>query len=702
MSNTNIKVGADMSSFDESIQKSANEATKSFEKIVNTVKASGSNVKKELREVTNAMQSLLSNGIGPTSEQYQKLAKRAGELKDAIADVNEEIQAQANDTRNMSLAFGALADGLNVFQAGQAAMALFGVENEDVTKTIQKMIAAQQVCNSIQAIGNSITSKSTLLGKAYAAVKGAIATRASIEAAAEGAATAATAGLTVAEGGATVATTALSAALNALPFVGIATAIAAASVGLIELAKHIINNTDEAKNAKAVLETLEEANKEAAKSFVDARLELDKYTIQIENFVGTEADEKKMVEELNQKYGDVLGTYKSLSEWKGTLISQGQAYCEMLEEEAKAQVLAAKMGELYVKSITGEIDAKDYASQVTPLRKAWEDTIVTVGSYRNLLRQTLTPEATPKKTSGASGGGRGGKRGSSGSITDTLHTMEQVDALIDSLKQKMNAETDLAKKLDLSNQLKQIQTFKSNIEEISAIKAPEGSTIADLTGKGEDFTESIKTRLADLGKVLDEFNQKQIERQTALQESIASFKESLSGNVGSMAEDFGMLAKMFQDGNISATDAAAGLALMGDALKDLGQSGPIAKAGATLAAIGQIILGFAQASAQAGSLGPFGWLAFVGAGLGAVASTIATIQGFNSGGIVRGAGAGDTVPAMLTPGEAVLTRNDQSRLWRMLKTGGSMGGAMPEVRLRIQGGDLVGVMGNYGTMTGKI
>ena len=701
MSNTNIKVGADMSSFDESIQKSANEAAKSFEKIVNTVKASGSNVKKELREVTNAMQSLLSNGIGPTSEQYQKLAKRAGELKDAIADVNEEIQAQANDTRNMSLAFGALADGLNVFQAGQAAMALFGVENEDVTKTIQKMIAAQQVCNSIQAIGNSITSKSTVLGKAYAAVKGAIATRASIEAAAEGAATAATAGLTVAEGGATVATTALSAALNALPFVGIATAIAAASVGLIELAKHIINNTDEAKNAKAVLETLEEANKEAAKSFVDARLELDKYTIQIENFVGTEADEKKMVEELNQKYGDVLGTYKSLSEWKGTLVSQGQAYCEMLEEEAKAQVLAAKMGELYVKSITGEIDAKDYASQVTLLRKAWEDTIVTVGSYRNLLRQTLTPEATPKKTSRASGGGRGGKRGSSGSITDTLHTMEQVDALIDSLKQKMNAETDLAKKLDLSNQLKQIQTFKSNIEEISAIKAPEGSTIADLTGKGEDFTESIKTRLADLGKVLDEFNQKQIERQMALQESIASFKESLSGNVGSMAEDFGMLAKMFQDGNISATDAAAGLALMGDALKDLGQSGPIAKAGATLAAIGQIILGFAQASAQAGSLGPFGWLAFVGAGLGAVASTIATIQGFNSGGIVRGAGAGDTVPAMLTPGEAVLTKNDQARLWRLLRGGGSTGIA-PDIHFTIRGSDLVGALTNLNDIAGKI
>ena len=85
-----------------------------------------------------------------------------------------------------------------------------------------------------------------------------------------------------------------------------------------------------------------------------------------------------------------------------------------------------------------------------------------------------------------------------------------------------------------------------------------------------------------------------------------------------------------------------------------------------------------------------------------MATLISTIQGFNQGGIVRGAGSGDTVPAMLTPGEAVLTRNDQARLWRLLKSGGSMGGAMPELRLRVVGSDLVGVMGNYGNMTGKI
>ena len=700
MANENIKVGADMTSFDQSMEQSAKKAEQSFYDIVNSVKKSSANVKKELRDITGAMTSMLAQGISPASAEYQRLAERAGALRDAISDVSEEINAQANDTRNMTLAFGAVGDALNVFQAGQATLSLFGVESEDAAEAIQKMMAAQQVLNSIQAIGNSLTSKSTLLGKAYATVKGMVTAGAGAQATAEGVAAVATTGLATAEGTATVATGALAIALNALPFVGIATAIGAAAVGLVELAKHIVNNTDEMKNAKAVMEAFEDVNNKAKQSYYEASIEIDKYRIMIENFVGSKKDEKKMVDELNNKYGDALGTYKTLSEWKGTLITQGQAYCEMLEEEAKAQALAAKMGELYAQSVSGEIDAKSYSAQVLKLRKAWEDTLVTIGAYKNLLRKPDTP-AEPVKPKGNRPSGSKGSTGPR-SITDTLHTMEQVDKMIADLTRKMNAETDLAKKLDLSNQLKQVQSFKDNIREISAITAPGNVKTSDLAGLGLPEPADLSKQLAELSAVLDSFNAKQTQQLLELQNAVSSFKENLSGDIGSVVDDFSMLARMLSDGSMSATDAAAGLVVMGNALKQLGSDGPIAKAGAVLAAIGQIILGFAQASAQAASLGPWGWLAFVGAGLASVAATISTIQGFNRGGIVRGAGSGDTVPAMLTPGEAVLTRNDQSRLWRMLKTGGSMGGAMPEVRLRIQGGDLVGVMGNYGTMTGKI
>ena len=145
MANENIRVGADMTSFDQSMEQSAKKAEQSFYDIVNSVKKSSSNVKKELREVQNAMTSMLANGVSPASAEYQKLAQRAGELKDAIGDVTEEINAQASDTRNMTLAFGALGDGITAFQAGQAALSAFGLESEDAAKAIQKMMAAQQL-----------------------------------------------------------------------------------------------------------------------------------------------------------------------------------------------------------------------------------------------------------------------------------------------------------------------------------------------------------------------------------------------------------------------------------------------------------------------------------------------------------------------------------------------------------------------------
>ena len=602
----------------------------------------------------------------------------------------------------MTLAFGALGDGITAFQAGQAALSAFGLESEDAAKAIQKMMAAQQLLNSVQALGNSITSKSTLLGKAYIAVKGLLTTGAGAQAVAEGAAATATTGLAAAEGGATVATTVLTAAINALPFV----AAAGAAVMFVGIMSELVSNAKETAHElellRATTEAVKEANGEGAKSYMGARLELDKYVHQITNFVGTAKDEKDLVEELNKKYGDQMGHYKTLRDWKNTLISQSDSYCKMLAEEAKAQALSAKMGELYAKQVTGEISFKDYTTQVNALRSAWENALDGVQLYKTILKTTPRVNEVVgdgNKSSGKSGGKSGGGKKTT-NITETLHTMEQVDSLISSLWQKINAEGDLAKKLDLTNQLKQVEGFKKSLEDVMVRKSPVSVSASDLAGLPNK--QDLSKELADLGEVLDKFNEEQMQRMLDLQQSLADFKDSLSGSMGSVVEDFSMLAKLFQDGNISATDAAAGLVVLGDALKQMGSDGPIAKAGAVLAAIGQIILGFAQASAQAASLGPWGWLEFVGAGLGAVAATISTIQGFNRGGIVRGAGSGDSVPAMLTPGEAVLTRNDQARLWRLLKSGGSMGGAMPEVRLRIQGGDLVGVMGNYGTMTGKI
>ena len=702
MSNSNIKVGADMTSFDQAMDESAKKAEKSFADIVDSVKTANVNVKKELRQITNAMTSMLAQGVSPASEEYKKLAQRAGELKDALADVNEEIQAQANDTKEMTLAFGALADGLQAFQGAQAAMSLFGVESEDAAKAMQKMMAVQQMLNSVQAIGNSLTSKSTLLGKAYASVKALLATTSGAQATAEGTAAAATTGLAAAEGGATVATTVLTAAINALPFVAAAGAAAIVVGVLSDLVSNAKETAHELEITREATKAVSDANGEAAKKYMDSSLELEKYRKTITNFNGTEKEEKKLVDELNSKYGDTMGHYKTLNDWKQTLINQSDAYCKMLAEEAKAQALSAKMGELYAKQVTGEISFADYTKQVERLKDAWNNALEGVQVYKTILKTTPRMNEVTGDTKKTGGGRKTGGGGKSTNLTDTLHTMEQVDKVLADLRQKMDAETDLAKKLDLSQQVKQVENFRKSIWEISDITAPGKVGVGDLAGLGVPKVEDLRKRLGGLADVLKDFNQEQMELLMQQKQALQDFKDSLSGDIGSMVEDFSTLAKLFEDGGINATDAAAGLVLMGNALKQLGQNGPIAKAGATLAAIGQIILGFAQASAQAGSLGPFGWLAFVGAGLAALATTISTVKGFNRGGIVRGAGGYDTVPAMLTPGEAVLTRNDQARLWQMLKNGGDAMSAVPEVRLRLVGTDLVGAIKILGNVYGKV
>ena len=143
-------------------------------------------------------------------------------------------------------------------------------------------------------------------------------------------------------------------------------------------------------------------------------------------------------------------------------------------------------------------------------------------------------------------------------------------------------------------------------------------------------------------------------------------KNNLGGSVSKAAADFAKLAQYMKDGGDAGIGAAGGMALVGQQLQQIGGDGPVAKVGATMAAIGQIILGFASASAQAGSLGPFGWLAFLGAGLAAVATTISMVQSYATGGIIPGNSySGDKVVAHVNSGEMILNAREQARLFQI-------------------------------------
>ena len=80
-----------------------------------------------------------------------------------------------------------------------------------------------------------------------------------------------------------------------------------------------------------------EVEKEAHAISMRTRTELDNTLREIKDFTGTKEQEKAKVDELNQKYGDAFGTYKTLSEWYDVLIQKGNAYVSSLFMQAKAQ-----------------------------------------------------------------------------------------------------------------------------------------------------------------------------------------------------------------------------------------------------------------------------------------------------------------------------------------------------------------------------
>lgn len=185
-------------------------------------------------------------------KEYQNLAAKAGiespigkqaivnaaGLKDNIGDVKAQTTALSSDFVKLDTSLKAVETGAAVFGGLQAGMALAGVENEDLQKTMVKLQAVQGVTNAISVVANNLN-KEAVLG---------IQLRNGIEKASQFIKTgsiAPTLALAGAEGVAATATGGATLALKALRIALIGTGIGAIIVGIGLL----IANFDIVKNA---------------------------------------------------------------------------------------------------------------------------------------------------------------------------------------------------------------------------------------------------------------------------------------------------------------------------------------------------------------------------------------------------------------------------------------------------------------------
>lgn len=124
-------------------------------------------------------------------------------------------------------------------------------------------------------------------------------------------------------------------ALQATMTMGLSIAITA----VIDLVMKLANRSREAADA---MEEADEASDTFAETSKNARSEIALYQVQLEDIIKHHKNDADAVKELNLKYGESFGYYKTAEDWYKVLTEKSAAYCRQLGYEAQARVIAGK------------------------------------------------------------------------------------------------------------------------------------------------------------------------------------------------------------------------------------------------------------------------------------------------------------------------------------------------------------------------
>ena len=127
---------------------------------------------KEISDLAVAMDKLKSEGKQNTQtyrdieKAMKETAKKAGELKDKIGDINSVIKNLASDTRGIDNVVRGVGLMSNSYQAFLGVQSLVGKENKNLQEGLLKLNAVMAVTQSIQQIGNELTADDSVLKQA--------------------------------------------------------------------------------------------------------------------------------------------------------------------------------------------------------------------------------------------------------------------------------------------------------------------------------------------------------------------------------------------------------------------------------------------------------------------------------------------------------------------------------------------------------
>lgn len=562
-------------------------------------------------------------------------------------------------------------------------------------------------------------------------------------------------GETVGATTAAVATRALSAAVKGLL---ISTGVGVAIWLLVEAIGQLTSSSDNAAGKVDDLTEAEQRAKQAhqqtAQEIAGVRSEMDLNILKLKNFKGSKEEEKKLVGEMNTKYGEAMGYYSTVAQWYTALTKNSKMYCDQMINEITLRNLANEAANLRqqqhdilkdengktrtystkrkIKTITHVSGSDPNAPDVTiekreevgsselekaqakfnkarrrerAIRKRMQAIVEKSASYVHTEGYRATPPP-----------GTGGRAGSGGTTNHTPSVTDENDPLkgsidwytkaIDEKKRQLYATANEATAKSLNNEMEALQLDLYMLKVRIGVEVPPPIEVKKTI---KPMAEQLQESFDDMQKYLKEHplqvqaDPKRLEKLTQKMEDFEKIKGLGNVDLG----NFEGVRKAMTDiqGIVDPTAkgfAAAGTACqaLGGAMQQLGSDSAAAKAGLVMAAIGQLALSLATAMTDAAKQSWITWLAFGISGTAQLVSMVATISQFATGGIVGGnSKSGDRVLARVNSGEMILNAAQQAQLFAIAN-----GRMQPTVNTDVLTGLMAGGAGGVkaGSVVGKI
>lgn len=139
-------------------------------------------------------------------------------------------------------------------------------------------------------------------------------------------------------------------ALNTVTKASILGAVVAVVAALVGWMSSLSDETEEAaaqtKRLQEEQDRLRQRQERLSQLTQSQVAEFERYKSLLANFNGTQQEQARLVAELNNKYGEQFGVFKTLSEWYQTLTKNSEAYCRQIEAEARVRLVSEDIADL--------------------------------------------------------------------------------------------------------------------------------------------------------------------------------------------------------------------------------------------------------------------------------------------------------------------------------------------------------------------